>query len=371
MPQTLDDNKESTQPCVRLTFLLVQPVLASPALTVPTFLSPNPPMQWERQDTVSLGDGFRPQEPKQKIAVKAEHQLYFNRGPKAEREMAPFHSFREGAEAKYFDRKTEAESEMAYKCEPHHTSLEDDEAHSWGNFGQYAEYELEPHRRHFSSSSMLIKSESYPKQDAKRGQQHLSSKLQTRSLYQSPELHPERGLKRDRQSDYVYKNEIVSGWHQPSEDEDFARTGLHPDSKQIERRRFIIGTSRVSSQLESSTETLDTFPVRPSFQYTATSLPAIQDLHPERIYQCRQCPKRYKNKCTLQRHTRIHTGENMLSCSYCKKLYFDKATLTVHLRTHTGERPFQCQLCGHAFVQKSDLSRHITSLHCKEDATQV
>ena len=47
-----------------------------------------------------------------------------------------------------------------------------------------------------------------------------------------------------------------------------------------------------------------------------------------------------------------------VSCSYCGKLFRDKWTLERHHRVHTGVKPFVCSVCGRGFSQKVSMKFH-------------
>jgi len=50
-------------------------------------------------------------------------------------------------------------------------------------------------------------------------------------------------------------------------------------------------------------------------------------------------------------------------CQYCNKVLTQKCNLESHLRVHTGERPYKCDVCPMAFKQMTNLRRHRGRIH--------
>ncbi|XP_075698620.1 uncharacterized protein LOC142663716 isoform X3 [Rhinoderma darwinii] len=78
----------------------------------------------------------------------------------------------------------------------------------------------------------------------------------------------------------------------------------------------------------------------------------------DKIYQCYECGKHYKNAFNLYIHKRIHRDERPFSCMECGKCFTKKSVLVEHLRVHTGEKPYACSECGKSFTKKSILVEH-------------
>ena len=78
-----------------------------------------------------------------------------------------------------------------------------------------------------------------------------------------------------------------------------------------------------------------------------------------RPFACETCDKTFLQKCNLNMHMRIHSGEKPFVCETCGKTFLRKYNLAVHMRTHTGEKPYVCETCSKAFSQTGDLARHM------------
>lgn len=97
----------------------------------------------------------------------------------------------------------------------------------------------------------------------------------------------------------------------------------------------------------------------------------------EKPFHCPYCGNNFRRKSYLIEHQRIHTGETLMLlvsvekpsvkdslccethleetyiCMDCGKSFRQKATLTRHHKTHTGEKAYECTQCGSAFRKKS------------------
>ncbi|XP_062237444.1 zinc finger protein 567-like [Platichthys flesus] len=78
----------------------------------------------------------------------------------------------------------------------------------------------------------------------------------------------------------------------------------------------------------------------------------------EEPFSCKTCRRSFKMRNNLQRHERTHTGEKPFSCKTCGRSFSLRTTLQDHERTHTGEKPFSCKTCRKSFIRSNHLKRH-------------
>lgn len=78
----------------------------------------------------------------------------------------------------------------------------------------------------------------------------------------------------------------------------------------------------------------------------------------ERPFACPDCGKCFSDTSSLQKHQRLHSGHKPFKCSECDKTFSISNYLIVHQRTHTGEKPYVCDHCGKSFTQSSSLITH-------------
>ncbi|KAH6921486.1 hypothetical protein HPB50_001460 [Hyalomma asiaticum] len=58
---------------------------------------------------------------------------------------------------------------------------------------------------------------------------------------------------------------------------------------------------------------------------------------------CSYCEKVFRQKCDLDKHLNVHTGERTYPCDLCLMAFARKDSLKRHSRLHLGDRPFRCR----------------------------
>ncbi|KAI5633310.1 hypothetical protein NE865_13977 [Phthorimaea operculella] len=62
-----------------------------------------------------------------------------------------------------------------------------------------------------------------------------------------------------------------------------------------------------------------------------------KEMHAERKYKCRYCPKAFKRGPTLDLHEKIHTNDKRKVCKECNKAFVQKASLNYHMTKYHPE----------------------------------
>lgn len=107
-------------------------------------------------------------------------------------------------------------------------------------------------------------------------------------------------------------------------------------------------------------------------------------------YNCTQCDKCFESRWGLYRHNKLHTTifgcrlcdyvatsakdlkihgraehstEPGFPCSVCGVRLKQKCSVVRHMRIHTGDKRFECQECPKKFTQNSELTKHMKIAH--------
>ncbi|KAI2800437.1 chromatin remodeling [Blomia tropicalis] len=74
------------------------------------------------------------------------------------------------------------------------------------------------------------------------------------------------------------------------------------------------------------------------------------------MYECTQCPKKFREYTILDRHMWIHLRP--FACQKCVKTFNTLEELNIHAAKHCVPRPFVCGECGKSFQSQSALRNH-------------
>ncbi|KAF4088920.1 hypothetical protein AMELA_G00060220 [Ameiurus melas] len=80
-------------------------------------------------------------------------------------------------------------------------------------------------------------------------------------------------------------------------------------------------------------------------------------------YICSTCNRKFTRLQSYERHVRIHSGEKPYNCEVCERSFSQDGHLKSHMRLHTGEKPFLCEHCGETFNHNISLKNHRQRQH--------
>lgn len=104
-------------------------------------------------------------------------------------------------------------------------------------------------------------------------------------------------------------------------------------------------------------------------QFTSNAILIVHKLihSEEKSIVCEVCSKQFVSVTYLNQHKRTHLpdSERILNCPECNKVFRNKRFFDLHLIKHTGVKSNKCNDCGRLFYSRRDLSRHTKTFHLK------
>nr|XP_054773561.1 zinc finger protein Xfin-like [Lytechinus pictus] len=86
----------------------------------------------------------------------------------------------------------------------------------------------------------------------------------------------------------------------------------------------------------------------------------------EESYQCQNCSETFSTQSDLTSHMIKHDGDHAFVCIYCSRSFPEQALLEEHLKVHEAEgspESYQCSECDQFFMRQSDLTKHMKKAH--------
>ena len=91
----------------------------------------------------------------------------------------------------------------------------------------------------------------------------------------------------------------------------------------------------------------------------ASERPAITTTSQGQQFVCDVCNKTFRRKAYLRKHMNNHNDDRPYPCQYCGKVFRSLTNRAKHVLNHAvGPKSFTCNVCGNGFANKGSLDRH-------------
>lgn len=75
---------------------------------------------------------------------------------------------------------------------------------------------------------------------------------------------------------------------------------------------------------------------------------------------CNECGRTFLSSISLQKHSKVHTGDFKYTCDHCDMKFYNKSELILHMYNHKKiPLPFTCDTCDKSFSAKFKLNQHV------------